>query len=146
MIWATDRIGLETLLSPSDTLVAKFENELPPHRNDDPVPRIAKPGINQCPEEYWAAVAVEVFATPLLRSAGYEIDVLMSAYHGISDYENVCTTWMDGDMLSHGHYWGMDIHPFDTIFTKTNRENDPLTLEKMTEWTNRKNYSSSTHC
>ena len=146
MIWATDRIGLETLLFPSATLVEKFKSELPPHDSSHPVPPWESPGINFCPHEYWKAVAAEVYATPLLRSAGYKIDVMMTAYHSIPNYEVACRQWMDGDMLSKGHYYGMDLHPFDAIFAKTNRGNDPITLEKMTTWTDERRYSSYDYC
>ena len=146
MIWALDRISLEILLFPSDELIEKFRDELPPHDFNTPVQEIEKPGINSCPHDYWSAVALEVFATPLIRSAGYEVDVLMAAYHSIPDYEEACRDWLDGDVLYHEHYYGMDLHPFDSVFTKTNRGSDPLVLAKMTEWTDQRNYSSYDFC
>lgn len=146
MVWATDRIGLETLLFPSEELNEKFLAELPPHRYDWPVPAPETAGINACPSEYWQAVAIEVFATPLIRSAGYDIDVLMTAYHSIPDYEQACLNYYDGDMLSTGRYWDMNLHPYDSIFTKTNRIFDEVVVGKFTDWARERKYSSYDYC
>jgi hypothetical protein len=148
MLWATDRIGMETLLFPSKELNEKFRAELPPHNNSMPVPEPESAGIVSCPHEYWKAVAVEVYATPLIQSAGYEIDVLMTAYQSIPEYEEACRGWLDGDMLFPNQYWGMNLHPFDTIFAKTNpnRRNDPFVVNKLTEWADYRKYSSYDYC
>lgn len=137
---------MEILLFPSAELTTKFKAELPPHDDTWPIPAPEIAGIVSCPHEYWTAVSIEVFATPLIRSAGFEVDVMMTAYHSIADYEEACRHYEDGDMLFLHHYWGMNIHPFDTIFAKTNRGNDPLVLEKMTEWAEYRKYSSYDYC
>jgi len=146
MIWATDRVGLETLLFPSEELKTKFFADLPPHDDTSPVPAPEVAGINACPHEYWKAVAIEVFATPLIRSAGYEVDVLMTAYKSIPEYETACRDRGDGDVLNTGKYWDMSIHPYDSIFTKTNREHDAVTVDKYTEWAEVRKYSSYDYC
>jgi hypothetical protein len=148
MIWATDRIGLETLLFPSAELIEKFNATLPPHNEASPVPAMESPGINSCPHEYWKAVAIEVYSTPLIRAAAYEVDVIMSAFHGneegIAGYEEKC--FESGDVLFPGSYYGMDLHPFDTVFAKTNRGTGELVLEHLTQWTKARKYSSYDHC
>lgn len=146
MVWATDRIGMEILLNPSPELTAKFMAELPPHDDSWPIPAPEKAGIASCPHEYWKAVSVEVFSTPLIRSAGYEVDVMMTAYSSIPEYEVACRKWKNGDVLLPGTYWDMSIHPFDTIFIKTNRGVDPVILNRLTEWTDNRKYSSYDYC
>jgi hypothetical protein len=148
MIWATDRIGLETLLFPSPELIEKFKESLPVKDPASPVPAMETPGINSCPHEYWKAVAIEVYATPLIKAAGYKVDAMMTAFHSATreEYEKQCVGNYDGDVLSNEHYYGISLHPYDTIFAKTNRGNDPLTLERMTDWVRGMNYSSYDHC
>jgi hypothetical protein len=148
MIWAMDRTGLEILLFPSAQLIEKLKPTLPPHSDKSPVPAMEIPGIDSCPEEYWKAVAIEVYATPLIRAAGYEVDVLMLAFHGndasVDEYEKQC--FGNGDVLFPGGYYGTDLHPFDTLFAKTNRGTGELVLERLTKWTDARGYSSYDHC
>ncbi|KAI9056223.1 hypothetical protein LZ554_001151 [Drepanopeziza brunnea f. sp. 'monogermtubi'] len=143
MIWATDRVGLEVLLFPSEALKAKYLEVLG-DRDHKPVPKMKVPGINSCPHEYWDAVAIEVYATGLLQTAGYKVDPIMMAYHSSKHYEQECVT--THDLQGHGRYYGMDIHPYDTIFVKTNRGNDPHVLKMLTEWTDQWGYTSFDAC
>lgn len=169
MFWALDRVGLETLLFPSEELVKKFTSEIPPHETNDPVPEMWSAGINSCPHEYWKAVAVEVYSTLLLQAAGFEVDAMMAAYHGFGDalargekvdlgggpvakgtwrtgtgYESICKESLDP--LLEKQYWGITIHPFDTVFTKTNRGANVDILERLTQWTEGRGYSSYDVC
>lgn len=167
MLWATDRVGLETLLYPSEELVENFTDSLPPHDPNERVPEMWSPGINSCPHEYWKAVAVEVYSTPLIKAAGYEVDAMMSAYRGFGDalargeevdlavgsgeklrtgtgYESICKETRDP--LFEGDYWGTTIHPFDTVFAKTNRGANMETIERLTQWTAGRAYSSYDVC
>ena len=151
MIWATDSAGMEILLFPSKELDAKFRKELPPHDTSwglaVPKPEVA--GILSCPteKEYWKAVALEVYATPLIRSAGYEVDVMMTAYASIPEYEEACRHLPnDGQMFAVGRYWNMTMHPFDTVFWKTERGDDPSVMDKLTKWADQRNYSSYDYC
>ena len=147
MIWATDRTGLEILLFPTDAQIANLRATLPPHNNDSRVPAFRSPGIHACPHSYWEAVAVEVYSTPLIRAAGYEVDVMMSAFHGselgMKGYEDGC--FDTGDVLFPGTYYGMSLHPFDTVFAKSNRGNNEV-LEKLTTWVRGSGYRSYDHC
>lgn len=167
MLWAIDRAGLETLLFPSEELVEYFSDALPAHDPNGRVPEMSSPGINSCPHEYWKAVAIEVYATPLIKAAGYKVDAMMSAYRGFgealargeeidiggkedeqlrtgSGYESICAETRDP--LWEGSYWGTTIHPFDTVFAKTNRDNNARILENLSRWTAGRNYSSYDVC
>jgi hypothetical protein len=169
MFWALDRAALETLLFPSDELVATFKESLPEKDPKEPVPEMESPGINSCPHKYWKAVAIEVYATPLLEAAGFEVDAMMSAFHGFGDalargesvdigggdvkkgtmrkgtgYESICGDTLD-PLFEH-QYWGTTIHPFDTVFAKTNRDSNMEIVERLTQWTAGRAYSSYDVC
>lgn len=45
-----------------------------------------------------------------------------------------------------GWYFGFNLHPYETIFMKANRNVNPLMMAKMTEWHMRMNYSSYDYC
>ena len=143
MIWATDRIGMEILLYPSYALVEKYQEELA-GKDTAPVPSMKHAGMNSCPHEYWDAVAIEVYATGLLQTAGYKVDSMMLAYHSSKHYETEC---LGGQNLQgHGMYYGMDFHPYDTFFLKTNRNIDPLVIDRFTGWTDQWGYTSYEAC
>jgi hypothetical protein len=146
MIWATDRVGIETLLFPTEEQIDRLKGSLPPRKEDEPVPEMESPGINSCPHEYWKAVAIEVYATPLLKAAGYKIDAMMAAFHGSENYEDECTDYMD--VVYEGAYFGMNLHPYDSIFTKANRGGltGTYAMEKYSEWMKARKYSSYDYC
>lgn len=143
MILATDRIGLEILLFPSKSLTKKFRDAI----GDAvylPVPKMAHPGINSCPVGYWDAVSMEVHSTGLLQTAGYQVDTMMMAYHKEKDYQQHCGGW--GDVQGPHQYFGINLHPYDTMFTKTNRHLDELTIKLYTEWVDGAGYKSYESC
>ncbi|TVY58015.1 hypothetical protein LSUE1_G010034 [Lachnellula suecica] len=146
MIWATDRIGMETLLFPTEKQIETLKKILPRLKEGERVPEIKNPGINSCPNEYWDAVAVEVYATPLIKAAGYKVDAMMTAYQASDKYEEECMRNDYQDVLYAGKYFGMDIHPYDTIFTKANRDGNVVALEKFTEWMKDRKYTSYDYC
>lgn len=131
MIWATDIAGLELLLHPPA---------------DPTKPKDQQPyGINHCFEGWDEAVRGEVGASSIITLAGFKLDVMMAAFHGY-DYVEKCDPSQNGDVLWNNAYEGTTIHPYDTMFLKTNRDIDPLMVEKMTEWTGGSKYSSWDHC
>jgi hypothetical protein len=150
MLWALDRPGLEALLFPTNESVVALEALLAkrPLPENAPVPPMKTPGINSCPHEYWDAVAIEVYATSMIRASGYEVSAMMSAYHSQSreKYESICEKNGDVYWPAEGGYWGMDIHPFDTLFAKTNRGIAPNVLQSLTEWMDGNGYSSYDFC
>ncbi|RVD87101.1 uncharacterized protein DFL_005346 [Arthrobotrys flagrans] len=62
MLYATDRIGLQTLL----------------------------PVLNHCFPTFWKAVHAEEYAAQTMLNAGYNISVLMSSFQSDRDYVNSC--------------------------------------------------------
>ncbi|CZR57232.1 uncharacterized protein PAC_07122 [Phialocephala subalpina] len=153
MILATDRIGLEILLFPTEAQIETFRDSLPPYPYvpaNHPaynVPQLEHPGINSCPNEYWHAVSVEVHASALIKAAGYKIDAMMAAFHKSETYEEECEGDMSSpDVLYENSYWGTNIHPFDTIFAKSNRGTNAKVLKTLTEWTDGRGYSSYDVC
>ncbi|CAG8960505.1 hypothetical protein HYFRA_00008225 [Hymenoscyphus fraxineus] len=147
MIWATDRVGMEILLFPTEAQIEATRASLPPHNPDEPVPPFTAPGINSCPHQYWDAVAVEVYSTPLIKAAGYDVDVIMTAFHKNDRYQEECFRNVDyKDTLYEGTYFGTTIHPYDTVFAKANRGTNALVLERLSEWIDGSGYSSYDHC
>lgn len=136
MIWATDSIGLQALLYPP-----KNHPLLPPGVNGT-----AEVGINGCFHTWDQAVHAEIFATKVIKAAGYKATVLMSAYYSDPNYEDNCDSGGNGDVLWNGRYFGTNIHPYETIFIKANRDIDPVLLDRLTKWQDASGYSSYDHC
>lgn len=151
MIWATDITGLSILLFPPTAIVQSLsENptydpltetetgvKLPPHYS----------GINSCFHTWGSAVAAEIGSSALIRAAGYKLDVMMAAYHAAQNYEDICDKTRDGgDVLWDGAYFGTNVHPFETVFMKSNRDVDPVTIDRLTQWTMARGYSSYEFC
>ena len=120
MIWATDSIGLALLLQPTV--------------------------LGRCFHDWQTAVNAEVDCTAVIQNAGYKVDTLMTAFHSDPNYIEHCDSSKNGDVFWEGGYFGSNIHPFETIFLKTNRDIDPVLTTKLTEWTAGRNYSSYDAC
>jgi hypothetical protein len=151
MIWATDITGLEVLLSPPESIISDLSQNptydpltqtetgvaLPPHYS----------GIHSCFHTWGSAVAAEIGSSALIRAAGYKLDVMMSAYHAVENYEDICDkTRETADPLWDTGYFGMNVHPFETVFMKSNRDVDPVTIDRLTQWTMSRGYSSYEYC
>ncbi|EKD13546.1 hypothetical protein MBM_08264 [Drepanopeziza brunnea f. sp. 'multigermtubi' MB_m1] len=119
MIYATDRIGLDIILLPE--------------------------GIGECFPSLQSAMNAEIRTTPLVKSKGYHIDVMLANFQSEPDYayEN-CT--VNGEFLYDGAYYGFSVHPFETIFIKTNRGISPKLIDQHTEWVDASGYSSYDVC
>lgn len=153
MIWATDIIGLTALLFPTPEAVAKLSTE-PLNSEEDniendedykPIPA-PYPGINSCFHTWNTAVAAEVGSSAIIKAHGYKLDVMMSAYHSSETYEEECNSNENGDVLFDKKYFGTNVHPFETVFMKTNRDIDPIGLARLTQWTKGRKYSSYDYC
>lgn len=149
MIWATDSIGLNILLFPPKETIALLSKK----PAFDPVEHVVSPdalppvhGINSCFHTWGEAVAAEIGASALIEAAGYRLDVMMSAFHGNDKYERDCDSTKNGDVLWQGKYFGTNVHPFETVFLKSNRDIDPVGLERFSEWTKGRGYSSYDYC
>ncbi len=73
----------------------------------------------------------EIPLTGYIEDAGYKTAVLMTSY--LAD-PKACDT---DDMNYPGQYHGMNFHPYELVFIKTNRAIDPNALDKYTEWHNK---------
>lgn len=131
MIWATDLTGIDLLLHPpADPLESEEEQPV---------------GINGCFDGWRQAVDAEVGASSVITRAGFKLDVMMTAFHGY-DYVEKCDLSYNGDVLWDKTYEGFNVHPYETLFIKANRNIDPVMIEKMTEWTDFRKYSSWDAC
>lgn len=90
---------------------------------DDPV------AFGGCYQEFNKAVHGEVGATALIQGAGYNVSAMMAAF-GNPSYMDHCE--MPDDPLYDRHYFGTNLHPYETIFTKANRDIDPILIDLMT--------------
>lgn len=135
MIWATDAIGMSLLLYPPQPTPTK---EMPTPKPEH--------GINACFHTWDTAVHAEIGATSVVVDAGYKVDVMMSRFHGDANYIEHCDSTQNGDVLWNGGYSGTNVHPYETIFLKTNRDIDPVLMERLSEWTSGANFSSYDYC
>lgn len=128
MLWATDSVGMGILLDP--TLAHSVPQEDHWGKLDDPV------GLSFCHETMDAAVHAEIGSTRLITSQGYKVDALMTAYElaAGSDVVKYCEIGQFEDILYDKKYYGSNIHPYETIFFKSNRDIDPILLGKLTDW------------
>lgn len=140
MLWATDDVGMGILLDPA------LAHSVPQADHwgtaDDPV------GLSFCHETMDAAVHSELGSTRLLTSQGYAVDVLMTAYElsagaGIEEY---CKNGQFEDILYDKKYYGTNIHPYETVFVKANRDIEPVLVEKLSDWHLRDGLSSWDTC
>jgi hypothetical protein len=124
MIWATDDVGMELLLHPpADSSTADQFGDA----ND-------KVGLEGCYADWNKAVHAEVGTTSLFLKKGYEVDLMMMAFHKTKKYIEECDTTHNGDLLFQGKYFGSTIHPYETIFIKANRDIDPTLINLLTDW------------
>lgn len=149
MIWATDDIGIDILLHPPQAAVEALSTR--PHFDPESheivtTPPPQAPGINACFHTWGSAVAAEISTTALIQAVGYKVDVMMTAFHGKDSYIEKCDSSVNGDVLFDKKYYGTNVHPYETIFLKSNRDIDPIGLEKLTEWTRGRKYSSYDYC
>jgi hypothetical protein len=126
MIWATDIIGMTLLLDPPPNASTQD-----PYGGSNDAVALAGAG---CHAGWTKAAHARVGATALLRRAGYEVDLLMTAFHRSRDYIAECDTSQNGDVLWNGKYFGTNVHPYETIFIKANRDIDPVLIKHLTEW------------
>ncbi|KAK7704142.1 hypothetical protein SLS64_008700 [Diaporthe eres] len=140
MLWATDDIGMGILLDPA------LAHSVPQDDHwgtvDDPV------GLSFCHETMDAAVHSELGSTRLITSQGYAVDVLMTAYElsagaGIEEY---CKNGQFEDILYDKKYYGTNIHPYETVFIKANRDIEPVLVQKLSDWHLRNGVSSWDTC
>lgn len=125
MIFATDSVGMELLLYPQPNTSSPADGF---GEGGAPV------AFHSCYDGWSPAVHAEVGTAEMIIEAGYDVDVMMEAYHKSTRFRYDCQAEGVGDMLHNGHYFGSNIHPYETIFIKANRGIDPKLLGLLTEW------------
>lgn len=126
MLWATDDVSMSILLDPNLAHAVALQD--PFGEPEDPI------GMSFCHETMDQAIHTETGSTQLILSQGYEVDVMMTAYAPATDPDNYCKFGQHDDILYDGQYYGTNIHPYETVFVKANRNIDPALLSTMTEW------------
>ncbi|KAK5655086.1 hypothetical protein OQA88_5985 [Cercophora sp. LCS_1] len=127
MIFATDDVGMGILLDPSRATSASVDDDFGTH--NDPV------GLSHCYAGWKEAVHAEVGTTGLITGAGFTVDAMMTSLHsedGVSEYCRLNPS--SGDLLFDKKYFGSNIHPYETIFIKANRDIDHTLVNSLTKW------------
>lgn len=141
MIFATDSIGMAVLLDPEHATTGVADKY---GTANDTV------GLSGCYSGHRSAVHSEIGLATLIQNAGYSVDVMMAAFHQDqdekTDLDAYCNATGMGDVLHNDKYFGFNIHPYETIFFKTNRKIDPVAIEKLTEWHLKRNVTAQTLC
>ncbi|KAK8049307.1 hypothetical protein PG994_011037 [Apiospora phragmitis] len=125
MIFATDRVGMELMLYP------------PPgsSRQDEYGDENDMVALQGCYTEMRKAIHGEVGTTGLIRNAGYEVEALMSAFaKSRRNYAEECAEHPVADVLYDHQYYGSNLHPYETIFIKANRDIDPVLINDLSDW------------
>lgn len=138
MLWATDDVSMGILLDPNLAHAVGVKDDV--GEAEDPI------GMSFCHKTMAQAIHTEIGSTELITSQGYEVDVLMTAYASATDPVDYCRSGQWEDILYNGKYYGSNIHPYETIFIKANRNIDPALLDKMTEWHLKLDSDSWTAC
>ncbi|KAK7908290.1 hypothetical protein PG985_015593 [Apiospora marii] len=125
MIFATDRVGMELMLYPPP-------GSSRPDNYGDEHDLVALQG---CYSEMSKAIHGEVGTTGVIRGAGYEVEALMSAFtKSRRNYADECAEHPVADVLYDHQYYGSNVHPYETIFMKANRDIDPVLIYDLSDW------------
>lgn len=85
----------------------------------------------------------ELHATQRVLDAGYKVDVMLDAFHATEDYATTCEA---GDPYFENAYYGINVHPFETMFYHPGRNLAPRPYELQTNWSDLMGYSSYAAC
>ncbi|GAM90102.1 hypothetical protein ANO11243_081420 [Dothideomycetidae sp. 11243] len=103
-----------------------------------------------CTDDHQEAITHEVhMAEKFWTKHGWESYGLLTALHGDPSYADThaCkSTDQNEDHMFNNGYYGFNVHPFESIFTKMNRDINPEMMDKFTSWFDRMQYSSYDHC
>jgi hypothetical protein len=127
MVLATDDVGMGVLLDPALGQTVHHEDKW--GGLDDWT------GLSHCFETLYKAVHAEIGLTELVRSQGYEVDVMTTSFHAASEPIKYCEEFDNPPDNQYDHaYFGTNIHPYETVFFKANRDIDPVTIQDLTDW------------
>lgn len=77
----------------------------------------------------------EIGISRLIRAQGYEVDVMLTSFRSATSPASYCDiAGTEFDTLQEGGYFGSNIHPYELIFAKANRNIDDNLLEHLTAW------------
>lgn len=139
MLLATDDVGMSILLDPGLALSASADDFY--GTSLDPV------GFSACFTTMKKAVHAEIGITSLILSQGFGVDVMMTAPYSAASFDEFCDrSGRPDDFWYSGRYFGANIHPYETVFMKANRDIDPVLLDRLTEWHLRGNMTSWDTC
>jgi hypothetical protein len=139
MLWATDSVSMSILQDP--LLANKTGHEDIYGAADDPV------GMSGCYNTWDAAVHAEIGTTELVTSQGYAVDAMMTAFHGTQGTEAYCEANLGPpDPFFDKQYFGANVHPYETVFMKANRDIEPVLLERLTTWNKNRNFNAWNAC
>ncbi|KAK8081832.1 hypothetical protein PG996_000613 [Apiospora saccharicola] len=125
MIFATDRVGMELMLYPP----------VGSSRPDDYGDEHDLVALQGCYPSMSKAIHGEVGTTGVVRGAGYEVEALMSAFtKSRRNYADECAEHPVADLLYDHQYYGSNLHPYETIFMKANRDIDPVLINDLSDW------------
>lgn len=71
---------------------------------------------------------------------------MMAAYQAVKDndsYDSTCTPF---DPNFDKAYYGSNLHPYEALFIKANRNIDPAMIDSFTKWHGQMNYPSWESC
>ncbi|KAK6356765.1 hypothetical protein TWF718_001107 [Orbilia javanica] len=105
--------------------------------------RTLLPVMSTCFPNWLSAVFGESNSTRAIINAGYTVSAMMTSFASEEDYAEKCS---HGDVLLEGGYFGDNVHPYEMIFQKANRNFGKDVLDKLTKWTNMAGYSSWEVC
>ncbi|KAK3389307.1 hypothetical protein B0H63DRAFT_96999 [Podospora didyma] len=138
MIFATDHVGMAILLDPGLATTSVDDEH---GKKEDPV------GLSGCYNDWHKAVHAEIGTTGLIIRAGYKVDVMMTSLHSEKGAEEYCKAHPEsGDLLWNNRYFGGNIHPYETVFMKTNRDVEKPLMASLTAWHLKMNISSYDTC
>lgn len=139
MFLATDDIGMGIFLNEDLALSVSVDDAY--GSKDDPI------GFTACFPTLVKAVHSEIGLTTLIRSQGYDVDVLLTAPHMSSSFDQFCVdNGNPGDFLFAGTYFGANVHPYEIVFMKANRGIDPNFLDHISKWHLAANWTSWDTC
>ena len=142
MVFATDSIGMEIMLNTSSPHDGSGADDANGNKND-PV------AFRACYETMGQAVHAEVGTARLIRHAGYEVDGLMAAISNHANPDDYCEDEDARNMLDvqwNGKYYGFNVHPYELVFIKANRDIDTAMIDRLTDWHRRDGRNSWQAC
>ncbi|KAK6340615.1 hypothetical protein TWF696_008940 [Orbilia brochopaga] len=99
--------------------------------------------ISPCFATFDDRIRAEINMTTAIIKAGYTVTAFMTAFSSDPDYTHKCD---HKDILHNNSYYEMNIHPYESIFHRANRNIFPHQLKMLTKWHEKANYSSQPYC